>query len=175
MNQNKIELKDYVRDIPDFPKEGILFRDITPLLAHKEALVEAIEELAAPFKDQHIDYVAAIEARGFIFGSAVARALGAGFIPIRKPGKLPHITESVEYDLEYGTDTVEIHKDAIEKGSKVLIVDDLLATGGTMGAAVELLNLLEADIVGLTFLIELSVLGGREKLDDYNIHAVLSY
>jgi len=170
-----IELRDYIRDIPDFPKEGILFRDITPLLSDNDALVAAIEAIAEPFRDQKIDYVAAIEARGFIFGSAVARALGAGFIPIRKPGKLPHITESVEYDLEYGTDTVQIHKDAIEDGASVLLVDDLLATGGTMAAAIELVEMLNAKIVGLTFLIELKALGGREKLGQYPIHAEISY
>ncbi len=170
-----VELRDYIRDIPDFPKEGILFRDITPLLSDKDALVTAIEALCEPFRGQKIDYVAAIEARGFIFGSAVARALDAGFIPIRKPGKLPHITESVEYDLEYGTDTVQVHKDAIEDGASVLLVDDLLATGGTMGAAIELVELLNAKIIGLTFLIELTALNGREKLGDYPIHAEISY
>ena len=175
MGSENINLSDYIRDIPDFPKEGILFRDITPLLAHKEALVAAIEALAAPFKDTHVDYVAAIEARGFIFGSAVARALGAGFIPIRKPGKLPYAIESVTYDLEYGTDTVEIHKDAIEPGSKVVIVDDLLATGGTMAAAVQLVEMLKADIIGMTFLIELKDLGGHEKLGKYPLHTVLTY
>lgn len=170
-----IDLRDYIRDIPDFPVEGILFRDITPLLSDKDALVAAIEALCEPFRDQKIDYVAAIEARGFIFGAAVARALGAGFIPIRKPGKLPHTTESVEYDLEYGTDTVEIHKDAIEDGASVLLVDDLLATGGTMGAAIELVELLNAKIVGLTFLIELKALGGRDKLGEYPIHTEICY
>ena len=172
---SSIELRDYIRDIPDFPKEGILFRDITPLLGHKEALVAAIKALAEPFKGEKIDYVAAIEARGFIFGAAVARELGAGFIPIRKPGKLPHITESVEYDLEYGKNTVQIHKDAIKNGASVLLVDDLLATGGTMGAAIKLVNMLGARIVGLTFLIELSILDGRAKLGEYPIHTEITY
>ena len=175
MSNNTITLTDYVRDIPDFPQEGILFRDITPLLAHPQALVVAIDALCEPFTDQKIDYVAAIEARGFIFGSAVARKLGAGFIPIRKPGKLPHHTESVTYDLEYGTDTIEVHRDALEPASAVLMVDDLLATGGTMAAACKLVEQLNGNIKGLTFLIELTALAGREKLGDYPIHTVISY
>ena len=175
MNENMIDFKKHVRDIPDFPKKGILFRDITPLLGDNEALVEAIKALAAPFKGQKIDYVAAIEARGFIFGSAVARELGAGFIPIRKPGKLPHITKSVEYDLEYGKDTIEIHKDAIKDGASVLLIDDLLATGGTMAAAIKLIEQMDAKIVGLTFLVELKALGGREKLVEYTIHTEIVY
>jgi len=175
MSENMIDLKKHVRDIPDFPKKGILFRDITPLLGDKEALVAAIEALAAPFKNRNIDYVAAIEARGFIFGSAVARALNAGFIPIRKTGKLPHITKSVEYDLEYGKDTIEIHKDAIKDGASVLLVDDLLATGGTMAAAIKLIEQMDAKIAGLTFLVELKALGGRKKLGEYPIHTEIAY
>lgn len=175
MSKNTITLTDYIRDIPDFPQAGILFRDITPLLAHPEALVTAIDSLCEPFADQRIDYVAAIEARGFIFGSAVARKLGSGFIPIRKPGKLPHHTESVTYDLEYGSDTIEIHRDALQSGATVLMVDDLLATGGTMAAACQLIEQLNAKITGLTFLIELTALAGREKLGDYPIHTVISY
>jgi len=170
-----IKLTDYIRDIKDFPKPGIIFKDIAPLLSDKGALREAIEALAEPFRNQKIDYVAAVEARGFIFGSAVAKELGAGFIPIRKPGKLPFDTDSVTYDLEYGSDTLEIHTDAVKAGDKVLMVDDLLATGGTMGAACELVEKLGANISGLTFLVELTFLPGREKLKSYPIHAIISY
>ena len=172
---SNIELKDYIRDVPDFPKEGILFRDITPLLADKDALVAAVDALAEPFADIKIDYIAAVDARGFIFGSAVAEKLNAGFIPIRKPGKLPYETESLTYQLEYGTDTLQVHKDAVKPGAKVLMVDDLLATGGTMAAACSLMQKLRADIVGVTFLVELSFLAGREKLKDYSVYTVISY
>ena len=174
-SKKNIQLTDYIRDIPDFPKKGILFKDITPLLADKDALAAAIQALVEFFADTQVEYVAAVEARGFIFGSAVAKALNAGFIPIRKPGKLPHKTTSTTYDLEYGTDTLEIHCDAVRPGAKVLLVDDLLATGGTMSAACELLGKLKADIVGLTFLVELTMLAGREKLPNYRIHTVISY
>lgn len=170
-----IKLTDYIRDIKDFPKPGIIFKDIAPLLSDKDALREAIEALTEPFKGQKIDYVAAVEARGFIFGSVVAKELGAGFIPIRKPGKLPFDTDSVTYDLEYGSDTLEIHTDAVKPGDKVLMVDDLLATGGTMVAACELIEKLGGSISGLTFLIELTFLSGREKLKSYPVHAVISY
>ena len=172
---SNIELKDYIRDVPDFPKEGILFRDITPLLADKHALVAAVDALAEPFANIDIDYIAAVDARGFIFGSAVAEKLDAGFIPIRKPGKLPYATESLTYELEYGTDTLQVHKDAVKPGEKVLMVDDLLATGGTMAAACSLMQKLEADIVGVTFLVELTFLAGREKLKDYPVYTVISY
>lgn len=175
MSKTEIQLVDYIRDIPDFPIEGILFRDITPLLADKDALTAAIKVLAEPYIGKGIEYVAAVEARGFIFGSAVAEALGAGFIPIRKPGKLPYETESVTYDLEYGTDTVQVHTDAVPKGAKVIMVDDLLATGGTMAAACELMEKIGADITGLTFLIELSGLNGREKLGGYPIFTAITY
>ncbi|MBN1818065.1 MAG: adenine phosphoribosyltransferase [Sedimentisphaerales bacterium] len=175
MGNKTIDLKEYIREVPNFPKEGILFRDITPLLADKDALAEAIDALAEPFIDSRIDFVVAVEARGFIFGSAVARALHAGFVPIRKKGKLPHKTECVTYDLEYGVDTVEVHCDAIRPGSRVLMIDDLLATGGTMRAACELIEKLGAHIAGLTFLIELTGLEGRAKLVKYPIHVVLSY
>ncbi len=173
--EKTIQLTEYIRDVPDFPKEGILFRDITPLLADKKAFAAAVEALAAPFAEVDIDYVAAVEARGFIFGSVVAKALEAGFIPIRKPGKLPYRTTSASYKLEYGTDTIEVHSDGVEPGSKVLMVDDLLATGGTMAAACRLMEKLQAKIVGLSFLIELTALGGREKLPNYRIHTVISY
>jgi adenine phosphoribosyltransferase len=170
-----VQLADYIRDIPDFPKPGILFRDITPLLADKDALAAAVDALVEPYLGFDVDYVAAVEARGFIFGSAVAKAMQAGFIPIRKQGKLPFKTESVTYDLEYGSDTLEIHSDAVKAGSRVLIVDDLLATGGTMAGACGLMAKLDAEIVGLSFLIELTGLNGREKLSDYSIHTVISY
>lgn len=175
MSKNTIELSDYIRAIPDYPKEGILFRDITPLLSDAGALSAAIDALAGPYMDSEIRHVVAVEARGFIFGSAVAKALSAGFVPIRKPGKLPAKTDSVSYELEYGTDTLEVHVDAIASGERVLMVDDLLATGGTMSAACKLMENLGAEIAGLTFLIELSALNGRDKLPGYNIHTIISY
>lgn len=175
MSEVALQLKTYIRDIPDFPKAGILFRDITPLLADKEALDTAVQAIIHPFINTGIDYVAAVEARGFIFGSVAARALNAGFIPIRKEGKLPFETASVTYQLEYGTDTLQVHKDAVPTGARVLMVDDLLATGGTMTAACGLIEKLNAEIAGLAFLIELTALAGREKLTAYNIHTVISY
>lgn len=176
MEAEMLNLKEFIRDIPDFPKEGILFRDITPLLANADALNQTIEELAVQFNNDEVDCVAAIEARGFIFGSAVAKRLGVGFVPIRKKGKLPFKTAGVSYDLEYGCDQLEIHSDAFEKtGNRVLLIDDLLATGGTMSAACELVEKVGGVVKGLSFLIELSGLGGREKLKDYNINAVIQY
>ncbi len=175
MASRTIRLSDYIRSIPDFPKEGILFRDTTPLLADAKALAAAIDELARPCRGKPIDAVAAVEARGFIFGSAVARALNVGFVPLRKKGKLPGKTQSVTYDLEYGTDTIEAHADAVKNGSQVLIVDDLLATRGTMAAACQLVEKLGGVIAGLTFLIELSDLPGRKKLSKYPIHVAISY
>jgi len=175
MTAEGIELQKYIRSIPDWPKKGILFRDITPLLAEPKAFAAAIETLCAGFTEASIEYVAAVEARGFIFGAAVAERLGAGFIPIRKKGKLPFKTESVTYDLEYGTDTLEVHSDAIDKGAKVLMLDDLLATGGTMAAACKLIEKIGGEIVGITFLIELGELGGRSKLGGYKINTCLSY
>ena len=170
-----LDLKAYIRDIPDFPKPGILFRDITPLLADRQALAQAIYQLAGPYHDQSIDAVVAVEARGFIFGAAVARELNAGFIPVRKKGKLPGQTTEVTYGLEYGTDTIEMHTDALKPGAKVLMIDDLLATGGTMAASCELAEKLGAKIYGLTFLVELTGLNGREKLKKYAIHSVIKY
>ncbi len=170
-----MELQRYIRSIPDWPKKGILFRDITPLLAEPKAFTAAIDALCAGFTDMGIDHVAAVEARGFIFGAAVAEKLGAGFVPIRKKGKLPFKTESITYDLEYGTDTLEVHSDAIDKGAKVLMLDDLLATGGTMAAACKLIEKIGGEIVGITFLIELGELGGRSKLGGYKINTCLSY
>ena len=170
-----MDLTSTIRSIPDFPTKGILFRDITPLLADAEALNCAIDRLAEPFKDKGVDVVAAVEARGFIFGSAVAKTLGVGFVPIRKKGKLPFETHSVSYGLEYGKDVVEVHTDAVKPGTKVLMVDDLLATGGTMAAACELIEKLGGDIVGLTFLIELADLNGKEKFKKYMIHTEITY
>lgn len=169
------ELKKLIRDIPDFPKPGILFRDLTPLLADKTALPAAIDALAEPFKNLPIDAVAAVEARGFIFGSAVAKTLSAGFVPIRKKGKLPWKTTQIQYELEYGSDVLEVHSDAVGKHSRVLMVDDVLATGGTMRAACELVQKLGATIVGISVLVELSQLGGRKKLQDWPVHSVIIY
>ena len=168
-------LKKYIRDIPDWPKEGILFRDITPLLLNPKAFSEAIESLCADYMNMGVEYVAAVEARGFIFGSAVAEKLGAGFVPIRKKGKLPWQTESITYDLEYGTDTLQVHSDAVGNGAKVLMVDDLLATGGTMAAACKLIEKVGGTVAGIAFLIELVALQGREKIADYKITSIISY
>lgn len=170
-----INLQQYIRSIPDWPKKGILFRDITPLLAEPKAFAAAIDALCNGFTETNVDYVAAVEARGFIFGAAVAKKLDAGFVPIRKKGKLPFKTESVTYDLEYGTDTLEVHCDAVQKGAKVLMVDDLLATGGTMAAACQLVEKIGGQVVGISFLIELAELAGRDKLSGYNIKTVTSY
>jgi adenine phosphoribosyltransferase len=175
MSDSILDLRRFIRDIPDFPKPGILFRDITPLLADKNALNYAIAALAEPFNNERIDLVAAVEARGFIFGSAVARALGAGFVPIRKKGKLPWQTAAVSYDLEYGQDTIEVHRDAVHPGARVLMIDDLLATGGTMAAACKLMKKLNSEIAGLTFLVELTGLVGRNKLKMHRIHSVIQY
>ena len=167
---------DLIRDVPDFPKEGIVFKDITPMLADPASLALAVELVANPFRTKRIDVVVGAESRGFIFGTAVAQSLSAGFVPIRKPGKLPSRTHGVDYGLEYGTDRVEIHYDAIRPGQRVLLVDDLLATGGTMKACCELVETLEGNIVGATVLIELTALKGRERLGRHgNVHAVLRY
>ena len=170
-----INLERYIRGVPDWPKKGILFRDITPLLADAKAFAAAIDALCVGFTDVGIEYVAAVEARGFIFGAAVAKKLGAGFVPIRKKSKLPFKTESITYDLEYGTDTLEVHNDAVKKGAKVLMVDDLLATGGTMAAVCKLIEKIGGQIVGISFLIELCDLAGRGKLSGYKIKTVISY
>jgi len=175
MKDEGIDLKGYIRDIPDWPKKGILFRDITPLLINPKAFAAAVGALCADFTDAGIEYVAAVEARGFIFGSAVAEKLGAGFVPIRKKGKLPWRTESVSYDLEYGTDTLEVHSDAVTSGGKVLMVDDLLATGGTMAAACKLIGKIGGTVVGIAFLIELAGLQGREKMPGYKMTSIISY
>ena len=170
-----IELEKYIRSIPDWPKKGILFRDITPLLADPAALVAATEALCSDFMDAGIECVAAVEARGFIFGASIAERLGVGLVPIRKKGKLPFKTESITYDLEYGTDTLEVHVDAVRNGEKVLMVDDLLATGGTMAAACKLIEKVGGVVAGVTFLIELCDLKGTEKLKGYNVKMVISY
>lgn len=170
-----IALEKYIRSIADWPKKGILFRDITPLLGAPAAFAAAIDALCSDFTEAGIDYVAAIEARGFIFGGAVAKKLGAGFVPIRKKGKLPFETKSITYDLEYGTDTLEVHSDAVSNGAKVLMVDDLLATGGTMAAACKVIEKAGGQIVGITFLIELSELTGREKLGGYKISSRICF
>ena len=175
MAAQSIDLEQFIRAIPDWPKPGILFRDITPLLADHDAYLAAVEALVADYRDANIDYVAAVEARGFIFGSAVAERLKAGFIPVRKKGKLPYETESYTYDLEYGTDTLEVHVDAIKKGKNVLLVDDLLATGGTMNAACSLIEKVGGIISGISFLIELDGLDGRAKLGNHKISTVITY
>ena len=175
MTSKGIDLKRHIRSIPDWPKKGILFRDITPLLADPKAFTAAVDALCAGFTGVGIKYVAAVEARGFIFGAAVAEKLGAGFVPIRKKGKLPFETESITYDLEYGTDTLEVHSDAVENQAKVLMVDDLLATGGTMAAACKLIEKIGGQVVGIVFLIELAALRGREKINYYNVKSILSY
>ncbi len=170
-----VDLQSYVRDIPDYPKPGILFRDITPLLADPEAIKAAAAALAEPFVGKGIDIVAAAEARGFIFAAPLAIQLGAGFVPIRKPGKLPFDLHSFAYELEYGTDELQIHVDGVKPGQRVLIVDDLLATGGTMEACLRLLEKCDAEIVGCTFLIHLAQLGGEARLSPYPVHSVLRY
>ena len=165
----------YIRDVPDFPKEGILFKDITPLLQSAEGLRKSIQGLADAVDPDTYDTVCGIESRGFIFGTALALELGKGFVPIRKPGKLPWKTESESYQLEYGSDTLEIHVDAAEQGDRFLMVDDLLATGGTMSAALTLVHRIGATPVACAFVIELGFLPGREKLGDVPIHALLTY
>ena len=169
-------VREHVRMVPDFPKKGIMFLDITTATKDVEAMKNMIDFLYETFKDEKIDYVAGIESRGFIFGAPLAYKLNAGFIPIRKPNKLPAATYSQEYSLEYGTDKIEIHVDAIEEGANVLLVDDLLATGGTAEAAVKLIKRTGGNLVGLAFLIELEALKGREKFDkDLKIISMLKY
>lgn len=168
-------LKKLIRDIPDFPKPGVLFRDISPLLADPSGLALAVELMANPFRGKGIDLVVGAESRGFIFGTAVACCLSAGFVLVRKPGKLPHKKVSKSYDLEYGTDSLEMHADAIVKGQRVLIVDDVLATGGTMQACCELVNQLGGEIVSVAVLIELAGLHGRDRIKPQKLHSVLLY
>ena len=168
-------LKSKIRHVPDFPKPGILFYDITTLLQDPAGFRQAVDALSAPFSDQGIELVVGIESRGFIFGAAVADRLGAGFSPVRKPGKLPSTTIRASYDLEYGSDALEIHDDAVGRGQRVLIVDDLLATGGTAKATSELVSRLGGEVVALAFLIELVGLNGRERLAGQTLHTVLNY
>ena len=168
-------LKKLIRDIPDFPKKGILFRDITPLLADPSGLALAIELLANPFRGKNIDLVVGAESRGFIFGTAVACCLSAGFVLVRKPGKLPHNKVSMSYELEYGTDSLEMHADSIIAGQRVLVVDDVLATGGTMRASCDLVRKLGGAIISVAVLIELEGLQGRGKVDPVTVHSVLRY
>lgn len=170
-----MKLQDYIRSIPDFPKKGILFRDITTLLNNKEGLKKVINELAKPFKKEKVDYIVAAESRGFIFGAALAYKLNCGFVPVRKPGKLPYKTFNAAYSLEYGKDSLEIHRDAFAPESKVLILDDLLATGGTSLAMAKLVKKLKGRIVGISFLIELTALNGREKLKEYPVYTLIKY
>jgi adenine phosphoribosyltransferase len=169
------QLMAHVRDIPDHPKPGIVFKDITPLLERADAFAGAIDAIAAPYAGLPIDKVVGIEARGFVFAAPIAYQRRAGFVPVRKPGKLPWEIESEEYELEYGTDLLEIHRDAIAPGERVLIVDDVLATGGTAAAVVSLVERLGGDVVGLAFLIELAFLGGRKKLEGRDVHTVVCY
>ncbi len=170
-----LNLSEYVRAIPDFPKPGILFRDITPLLGNPSAFAETIERMADLIRGEKIDALVAAEARGFIFAAPLALAIGAAFIPVRKPGKLPYETHSYSYDLEYGSDTLQMHTDALKPGSKVWIVDDLLATGGTVEACVKLLENFKADVVGALFCIELEFLDGRSRLAPHRVEALLKY
>ena len=170
-----IDLKSKIRHVPDFPKPGILFYDVTTLLREPEGFRAAIDQVVAPFTDQGITLVVGIESRGFILGAAVADRIGAGFVPVRKLGKLPSVRVRATYDLEYGTDSLEMHQDAIERGQRVLIVDDLLATGGTARATVDLVKQIGGVVEGVAFLIELTGLNGRAKLSGEQIHAVLQY
>lgn len=170
-----MNLKEYIADIEDFPQEGILFRDITPLMANGKAFQEACDELIAFAKEVGADVIVGPESRGFIFGCPVAYALGIGFVPVRKPGKLPRETRSVSYDLEYGSNELHVHADGILPKQKVLIIDDLLATGGTVDATIQIIEGLGGEVVGCAFLIELSELHGRSLLEKYNVHSVLTY
>ena len=169
------QLKQYVRDVPDYPQKGIIFRDITPLLGDKNIFREVVDLMSRAWTHNPPDLVAAIEARGFIPGAAIAVKLGAGFVPIRKTGKLPWMTVMESYDLEYGTDQLEVHSDAVQPGQKVLIVDDVLATGGTASAAVRLMHKLGADVIGVQVLIELAYLDGRQKLRDVRLVSEITY
>ena len=170
-----MKLEKFIRDIPDFPKPGIVFKDITPLLANSEAFEYLINLLSDKFKNSNIKYICGIESRGFIFGAALALKMGIGFIPIRKKGKLPHETVRKEYALEYGSDCIEIHKDALQPNDKVLLIDDLIATGGTAKAAVDLLNEVGAEIGAIVFIIELTFLKGIEKFDKDKVFSLLKY
>ena len=173
--KNNPALEKSIRNIPDFPKPGILFRDVTTLIQDKSAFKKSVDLLAAKYKGKKIDKVVGVEARGFIFGAALAYKIKAGFVPVRKKGKLPCKTICASYELEYGTDTLEIHKDAISKGEKVLIIDDLLATGGTVKAVIELIEQLQGKIAGIGFVIELVDLHGRDKLKGYPLYSLVKF
>jgi adenine phosphoribosyltransferase len=170
-----VNLADHIRDVPDFPIPGILFRDITPLLRDAEALSVAVEKMSEPWQGRGVDLVAAMEARGFMFGAAMAVRLGAGFVPVRKAGKLPWRTRSVRYTLEYREDVLHIHEDAVQPGQRVLVVDDVIATGGTAKAVVELVEQLGGEVVGVQFLVELTDLGGRDLLEGREVRSVIVY
>ena len=169
------DLKQYIRDIPGFPKEGIVFHDITPLLQNAKAYEAAVDEMAKLLEGKEIDYLVGIEARGFIFASALAMKLGTGLVIVRKPGKLPYVTINASYNLEYGSDSLEVHRDAIHEGSKVVLVDDLLATGGTAAAAGELIGQLGGEVLGYCFLVELLELEGKKLLDPHPVWSILQY
>ncbi len=170
-----VDIRNWIRDIPDFPKPGILFKDITPLLGDPVAFGACIDQLEAEYAGKGIDVIAAAEARGFIFGAPLALRIGAGFVPIRKPGKLPYATIAQEYALEYGHDRLEVHSDALGPGKKVLLLDDVLATGGTMGACRDLVKSTGADLVACAFVVELSFLGGRAKLEPSEVFSLITY
>ena len=170
-----MNLAELIRSVPDFPVPGILFRDITPLLANPPALKQAVEEMSRPWESARVQVIAAMEARGFMFGAAMAIRLGAGFVPIRKAGKLPWKTTSVEYTLEYRNDVLHVHLDAIRPGQRVLVVDDVIATGGTARAVVDLVEQLGGEVVGVEFLIELEELGGRRLLEGHKVHSVITF
>ena len=169
-----VQLRDYIRNIPDFPKAGVNFKDISPLLANGEAFSECTSELSVNMPE-NIDAIVGIESRGFLFGAALAQLTGVGFVPIRKPGKLPAETHAIEYELEYGTDVLEIHQDALSQGHRVVIVDDLLATGGTAAATIQLVEQLGAEVVACLFVIELDFLNGKAKLGDTPVFSLLHY
>ena len=170
-----MDLREYIRDVPDFPKEGIIFKDITTLISNGDAFKYAVDKMIEPFKEENIDRIIGIESRGFLFGGAMAYILGTGVNIARKPGKLPWKTIREEYSLEYGTNALEIHMDAVKEGEKILIVDDLLATGGTALAVAKLVERLGGSVVGFSFLIELTFLNGRKKLEGYKVHSVVEY
>ena len=170
-----MDLKTYIRSVPDFQKPGIMFRDITPMLKSADAMKEVIRRLAEPFRDSNLNSILAAEARGFVFGAPLAMELGIAFVPVRKPGKLPFETESFQYDLEYGSDSLEIHRDAVAKGDRVLLVDDLLATGGTIEACLKLAQQQGAEVVGAAFVIELAFLKGRERLEGQKVCSLIEY
>jgi len=170
-----MDLASLIRDIPDFPKPGILFKDITPLLTNPQGFREAVKRMAEAYKDAKVDAVVAVESRACLFGGPVALALDASLVIVRKPGKLPYKTRRISYELEYGTDTLEIHEDAVKKGDRILIVDDLLATGGTVQAVAKMIKEMGAEIVGCSFVIELDFLKGRDRLADYDVASLIHF